>query len=225
VIRRARKASKPLRERRAKREVETRERLLAAGLELFSEHGFRTVTVRDISRRAGANLAAVSYHFGDKLGLYTEIVESAIRMMRALSDSSMLAAQDAAPEEKLRQFVLLYLPRVANPQGDAASMQRLIRHELAEPTPLMRRVVEQGIMPRFRYLAEVVAEILECPPDDERVRTCVMSVQAQCLFFARDRMRTALFDAYLPANEAELKRTAARVAEFSIAGVRALARR
>jgi TetR/AcrR family transcriptional regulator, regulator of cefoperazone and chloramphenicol sensitivity len=224
-VRRAHKTSKPLRERRGKREVETRERLLAAALELFSAHGFRKVTVRDISQRAGANLAAVSYHFGDKLGLYTEIVESAIRMMRAFADSSVLAAQDAAPEDKLRQFVLAYLPRVANPQGDAASMQRILRHELAEPTPLMRRVVEQGIMPRFRYLTEVIAQILECPLDDARVRSCVMSVQAQCLFFARDRVRTTLFDAYMPANEEELKQTAAYVAEFSLAGVRALARR
>ncbi|HEY2735401.1 MAG TPA: TetR family transcriptional regulator, partial [Polyangiales bacterium] len=61
------------RARRATRAVETRDRLIEVALELFAERGFRNVTVRDISQRAHANLAAISYHFGDKLGLYTEI--------------------------------------------------------------------------------------------------------------------------------------------------------
>jgi AcrR family transcriptional regulator len=225
VIERLSKLSRPVRERRAKREVETRERLVEAALELFAEHGFRKVTVRDISRRARANLAAVSYHFGDKLGLYTEIVESAISMMRSFSDLSTRAGQGASPEEKLRHFVREFLPRVAEPQGKAASMQRLMRHEMAEPTPLLRRVVEQGIMPRTRYLGEVIAELMGCPADDERVRISVMSVQAQCLFFSRDRARRALFEAYFPTNQPDLMRTADYIADFSIAGVRALARR
>jgi AcrR family transcriptional regulator len=59
---------------RGAREAATRERLLTAAAALFAEHGFRRVTVRDICEEASANVAAVNYHFGDKQGLYREVV-------------------------------------------------------------------------------------------------------------------------------------------------------
>ena len=52
----------------------TRDRLIEAAGELFAEKGFKETTVRDIIERAGANLAAVNYHFGDKERLYEEVI-------------------------------------------------------------------------------------------------------------------------------------------------------
>ncbi|MFB2532221.1 CerR family C-terminal domain-containing protein [Paracoccus sp. p3-h83] len=47
----------------------TRAALIAAGVDLFGQRGFSAVSVRDLVARAGANIAAVSYHFGGKAGL------------------------------------------------------------------------------------------------------------------------------------------------------------
>lgn len=53
----------------------TKERLLEAAEELFAREGFERVSVRAITARAGANVAAVNYHFGSRRGLVHAVVE------------------------------------------------------------------------------------------------------------------------------------------------------
>lgn len=57
---------------------DTKDRLRAAAEVLFAAKGFRGISVREITDRAGANLAAVNYHFGSKAGLLIQILEQHI---------------------------------------------------------------------------------------------------------------------------------------------------
>jgi AcrR family transcriptional regulator len=61
----------------------TRERLLDAAERLFAEEGIRSTSLRRIIREAGANLAAVHYHFGSKAELVVEVLARRIRPMNA----------------------------------------------------------------------------------------------------------------------------------------------
>src|SRR5262245_13578045 len=83
---------------------QTRSRLIDAAGEMFAELGFHQTTVREISQRAGANIAAVNYHFRDKTGLYTEVVRQS---MKAAALDKVRAAfdQHAPPEEILRAVI------------------------------------------------------------------------------------------------------------------------
>jgi AcrR family transcriptional regulator len=49
---------------------QSRERLLQAAMRLFGEQGFSKTSTREIAQAANANVAAISYYFGDKAGLY-----------------------------------------------------------------------------------------------------------------------------------------------------------
>ena len=203
----------------------TRERLREAALELFADRGFDAVTVRDLARHAQANLAAVSYHFGDKLGLYRELIDGAIRAMRALQDQLREATRDDPPEEQLRQYIVTYVTHMAGPQSPQIErLQRLIRQEGATPSQFGRRVIEQGVLPRLQYCAEIVAELLECPSDDPRVRLCVISIQAQCGFFVRGGARAFLPKEWRIDGDADIAAAAAHIADFSLAGIRAMKR-
>lgn len=55
---------------------ETRLRLLRAAREVFAERGVDAGSVREITARAGANLGAVTYHFGSKDALYEAVVDA-----------------------------------------------------------------------------------------------------------------------------------------------------
>ena len=50
-----------------------RARLLRAGLRLFAQQGFAATTTRELAQAAGVNVAAISYYFGDKAGLYRAV--------------------------------------------------------------------------------------------------------------------------------------------------------
>jgi len=208
-------------------DIATRERLISAAAARFAEHGFANVSVRDVCRDAGANVAAVNYHFDGKLGLYREVVGAAIDAVREMADAVMFAPSDASPAERLRHYVRAYVPRIAGRDSrvDAervAWIHKLMRHETSEPTPLAPWIAEQAIMPRVHYLSALVAELLKCDADDPRVMRCVISIQAQCLFYGRDKFREAAFPGW-PPNAEELALAAEHIAEFSLAGIRRIA--
>ncbi|MCC5839062.1 MAG: TetR family transcriptional regulator [Opitutales bacterium] len=70
----------------------TKELLLAAAERLFAERGFAGVGIREIARAAGANTAAVNYHFESKLNLWLEI----LRRRTAPIDGERFRRLDAA---------------------------------------------------------------------------------------------------------------------------------
>ncbi len=62
----------------ANNQVETRDRILDTAESLFSDQGFRDVSLRHITREAGVNIAAVNYHFGSKEALVAEVLTRVI---------------------------------------------------------------------------------------------------------------------------------------------------
>src|SRR6476619_4067217 len=54
----------------------TRERILAAALDLFSERSFEGATTRDIAARAGVTQPLLNYHFRSKDALWRAAVDT-----------------------------------------------------------------------------------------------------------------------------------------------------
>src|SRR5439155_22972359 len=84
----------------------TRERLLEAAGEVFADKGFRGATIRDICRRANANVAAVNYHFGDKKRLYAAAAHYAHTCAAGnIVDSTTALPAGATPHQRLIVFL------------------------------------------------------------------------------------------------------------------------
>ena len=163
---------------------EVRQRLLHAAGEVFAEHGFRAATVRQITERAGVNLAAINYHFRDKGELYACALHAAHDQARAIP----LPPPHGPAAERLRAFVasmLTYLLDPARPAWQSLLMAR----ELAEPTPALDSVIDENIRPRCDGLRDILRDAARpATLPAETLALFVNSVMGECLHYSRNRV-------------------------------------
>jgi AcrR family transcriptional regulator len=188
-------------------------------MRLFAARGFRHVTVREICAAAEANVAAVNYHFGDKLGLYKEVLARAINTMAATTDAARRAGEGKPAEARLAAYIRVFVQRVA--ASHDAWIHQLMAHEIADPTPVLAIVFDSVIRPRLAYVSDIVAELLGRRTDDDAVARCLLSIFAQCHAVMPTLLSTHLFPG-LGNDRVALDRMVAHIVDFSLAGIRAV---
>ena len=196
----------------------TRGRLIDAAGEMFAELGFHHTTVRQICERAGANIAAVNYHFRDKTGLYTEVVRQSMRAARL--DAVHAAFDQNAPPEKILGAVIK--ARLESLRGlDLGDWHfRIFAHELAKPTPAINVVVNEAIRPLYLRMCGLLGNILGLPPDHQKTRLCAHSIIGQILFYAFARPVISRLAPEMKLTTTQVDLIADHVTEFSLAYLR-----
>jgi AcrR family transcriptional regulator len=198
----------------------TRQRLLEAARELMSAEGFQRVTVRDICQRARANVAAVNYHFGDKFGLYMEVLRGGIALMTETNEMARLAGEGKPPEEQLRSFIKIFIERIAG-KDRQSWLQKLMWHEVTSPTAALDVIVDQVMQPRIVYVSGIVSALLACDKDDPRVLRCAGSIFGQCQVYQWNHVRDRLLKDK-PFTPERIDELAEHVFQFSLAGIRGM---
>jgi AcrR family transcriptional regulator len=200
-------------------EAETRSRLLSVAERLFAERGFKDVTVREICRGAHANVAAVNYHFRDKLGLYQAVLQAAVDRMRETTEAARAAGAGRPAEERLRLYISIFMRRLLADRS--GTVHRLVTREMMDPTPALDVIVVQGVLPRMEYLSEVIVDLLGCDAADPRVSRSVASVWTQSAAYVANPIAERLGSS-IAATAADADTIAQHIADFSIAGIRAI---
>lgn len=78
----------------------SREKILAAGLELFSSQGYRGSSVKEIADRAGISTGRLYHHFENKLQLFSVLLDQYWeRLLNPESKLNQLIARAAFPED------------------------------------------------------------------------------------------------------------------------------
>lgn len=193
---------------------DTRERLIVAAREVFSQQGFQGATVREICRRAEANVAAVNYHFGGKDGLLAEALNFA--PLKALQHKNRSA--DPCPRMRLQLFLHDFIHMLLDEKNASLQCQIMAR-ELADPTPALDQITRDAIAPLHAFLGQLLREITGAALNETVLRRCVYSILGQCLFYRNSHPVLLRLNPKLRYDHKEINAIAAHIAAFSIAGI------
>ena len=197
----------------------TRSRILDSACEVFAEKGYHAAKVADICERAGANVAAVNYYFGDKAALYTEAWQETFKKFAGPKppDSTI-----TSPEEQLKIYIHSLIQNFTE-QSDQGQFTRLYLMELANPTGLIHDIWHDLIEPRRQIVIGIIRKIMGTKATDETVLFCEMSIINQCralLTIRRSDLEYLLGQSLSPDL---INRLADHITQFSLAGIKAVA--
>lgn len=159
---------------------DSKERILAAALEAFSELGFDGATTREIAQRAEVNLGLIQYYFGGKENLWRASVERAFAEIgAAVADST---ADGVDPRERARRTIRGFVEFVAR----RPAFVRIMQDEGKRDGPRMRWLVDQHVRGLFAGTQEMLratGALAPSTPEADAVSLHYVLVGALTLFF------------------------------------------
>ena len=152
---------------------QSRERLLRAGLALFAQQGFDKTSTREIAESAQTNVAAISYYFGDKAGLYRAVFFESQGSPE--DDIARYTDPQLSLEQSLRSLYASFQEPLRH--GDMARQcMKLHAREMIEPTGLWEEEIKTGIRPMHQALVAVLCRhfgVTRADDDVERLAVCI----------------------------------------------------
>ena len=199
----------------------TRERILDAAEALFANSGYHAVSVREITRAARCNLAAVNYHFGNKQKLYLEVFRSrwlprASRLhhnfRQSLKNNGKLSP-NAVVQSLARSFM-------EGPMSDDERMRhhKLIFGEFVQPTQAFELVADQVLKPLFTNLMKDLKAAMPDTARENQMALNAFSILAMILYF---NLARPLIISFLDGHgKVDVKdRLIDHIVEFSLNGI------
>ena len=147
----------------------TRDRLLDTAERLFAEHGYQATTMRTVTAEAGANIAAVNYHFGSKQALLGAVVHRAlgpvVEERRRRLDALELEGDPSV--EALVDAIIGPLIERIGAEPSAALVIRLLGRLFVDPDPEMRALVKHEVSEAERRQLGMLERALPDLPREE----------------------------------------------------------
>ena len=150
-------------------EAGTRESLMDAAENLFSERGIQAASLRAITERAGANLAAVHYHFGSKQGLVRAVFARRLAPLNEerLRRLALCEGREGSIEEVLHAFLAPVLEMTR--EASHAAFGRLMGRAFMEPDDEIREIQIEQFSEVFHRFTAALARLLPELPEREVV--------------------------------------------------------
>ncbi|RLC31415.1 MAG: hypothetical protein DRH37_03100 [Deltaproteobacteria bacterium] len=164
----------------------TKDRILNTAEMLFAQKGFHGVTVREITKAADCNLAAVNYHFGNKWNLYLAVFRHRwLPRAQRVRESVLKNIEKHDPPARTDIVRALSQAFLEGPLADEERVRHalLIIRELARPTEAFDLVAEQALRPLFRLIADYLRPLMPAEQGETRLNLTIFSIFALITYF------------------------------------------
>lgn len=198
-----------------------KEKILDIAEDMFLSRGYDSVSVRDITQAAGANVASVNYHFNCKKDLYREVFRRRLKK----TSSKMLDFIEAElaridkPDETdvIRTIVGAFIVRFLQSE-DSEKFLTIISQEMSENGIARDIFLEEAVFPIHKMFHQAISAAHPDLPD-EKLLLCISSIFGQIFHFIRAKsvIRLTVGREY---NEDFVKTIIDHITEFSVNGIR-----
>ncbi|VVS93909.1 TetR/AcrR family transcriptional regulator [Desulfoluna spongiiphila] len=131
---------------------ETKTNILDAAESFFAEMGFHATSLRQITERAGVNVASVNYHFGSKENLMDAVLRRRLEPLNVIRLARLEAVKAEAAEAGKTPSVRAVMVALIDP-----TLRAVVQPEFGGFSMIMSRIFTEhkgAIMERVRPLIE-----------------------------------------------------------------------
>ncbi|MCY7389897.1 MAG: TetR/AcrR family transcriptional regulator [Burkholderiales bacterium] len=198
-------------------ELSTRERILEASGAIFARDGFHRAGIRDICTCANCNVASVKYYFGDKLGLYRELMRNGVADLQANRPEPIGKGSGESGEQVLGRWLRQFLELTLIHRHNHPYLGHIMKHELREPTAVLDEMVQNVVRPIHAELSSILRRVTGQPLSVSRQTAVLILSMVANLETSRplfERLGTKL-----PSSEKAIDKFAEELTKFVLSGV------
>lgn len=134
------------------RSIRTRQKLLDAALEAFSENGFKGTSTRDIADRAGVHHPLITYHFKNKEELWRAAADRVFSEFSAALMTARRAAESKSPRERMAAMIRAYVRYAAG----TPALHKLMLQESSRSSARLDWLIDMHLKPVFEAVVKEI---------------------------------------------------------------------
>ncbi len=199
----------------------TRRNLIEAAGEIFAAKGFDGASIREICKQAGANIAAIHYHFGDKEKLYHAVIRQIVKDLDVAVSIDEIEDSTRSTEDRLFHFIHTLLSHRLS-SGHSVWRHKLWVRELQAPRTGMRDQVIGFMRQKNEVITKILRELMGEETSEEVISLCIRSIIGQCFFYHPMNFMIRKMHRGVSFTPEGIEKIAREITVFSLAAVRGL---
>ncbi len=186
------------------RSIRTKQKLLDAALEAFSENGFKGTSTRNIADRAGVHHPLITYHFKNKDELWRAAADRIFTEFNTALAAAAQAQAGECPKARMSALIRAYVHYAA---GQPA-LHKIMVQEASQPSQRLDWLIDTHIRPLFDAAVAEIKVLQErgvAPPGDTKLLFNMIRVSSGALLaLSLEFKGTSGIDMYQPGRLDEL---------------------
>ncbi len=147
------------------RSLKTKQKLLDAALEAFSESGFKGTSTRDIAARAGVHHPLITYHFSNKERLWRSAVKYVFQDFISELQTAQKQFDGECPKTRFAAMIRIYVQHAAK----HPTLHKIVLQESSHRSERLEWLSENFLGPLAEAASGYIAALQEqgvVPPGD-----------------------------------------------------------